>query len=258
MKYKALMLDVDGTILPYDYQAIPSEKVISAVKKAQERITVCIVTGRSYPFTEKIFQSLGMHSGYAVVNNGANVIDLKTKQLIYDQPISLSDAKEIIKILNEEKISFYLKQNIFSFAYYNGHFTDISQLERPYMFFTDEDYSYEKLEEVSKKLSHLTDLNIFKGHHKDPDKFNLNITHVNATKLHGLNSVIETLKINKDEVIAVGDGYNDFPLLMASGLKVAMGNAIEDLKAIADYVAPSVTDDGVADVIEKFIINSKE
>ena len=44
---------------------------------------------------------------------------------------------------------------------------------------------------------------------------------------------------------------------MACGLKVAMGNAIPELKEIADYVAPSVDDDGVADVIEKFILNSE-
>lgn len=44
------------------------------------------------------------------------------------------------------------------------------------------------------------------------------------------------------------------PLLMACGLRVAMGNAVEDLKAIADYIAPPVENDGVADVIEKFIL----
>jgi hypothetical protein len=43
---------------------------------------------------------------------------------------------------------------------------------------------------------------------------------------------------------------------MACGLKVAMGNAVPELKAIADYIAPSVTDDGMATVIEKFILNS--
>ena len=52
----------------------------------------------------------------------------------------------------------------------------------------------------------------------------------------------------------MGDGYNDFPLLMACGLKIAMGNAVPELKAIADFIAPSVEEDGVATVIEKFIL----
>ncbi|HXS15232.1 MAG TPA: HAD hydrolase family protein, partial [Candidatus Saccharimonadales bacterium] len=62
--------------------------------------------------------------------------------------------------------------------------------------------------------------------------------------------------ISTEEIIGIGDGHNDFPLLMACGLKVAMGNAVDDLKAIADYIAPSVDEDGVADVIEKFILNA--
>ena len=52
----------------------------------------------------------------------------------------------------------------------------------------------------------------------------------------------------------MGDGYNDFPLLMASGLKIAMGNAVPELKEIADFVAPTVEEDGVAVIIEKFIL----
>lgn len=56
--------------------------------------------------------------------------------------------------------------------------------------------------------------------------------------------------------MAVGDGYNDYPLLMAAGFKVAMGNAVPEVKAIADYIAPSVDEDGAADVIEKFILNN--
>jgi len=53
-------------------------------------------------------------------------------------------------------------------------------------------------------------------------------------------------------MVGVGDSYNDFPLLMACGLKAAMGNSVKEILDIADYVAPSVNDDGLADVIEKF------
>ena len=55
-------------------------------------------------------------------------------------------------------------------------------------------------------------------------------------------------------MIGIGDGYNDFPLLMACGLKIAMGNAVEDLKAIADFIVPSVEQDGVAHAINRFIL----
>jgi hydroxymethylpyrimidine pyrophosphatase-like HAD family hydrolase len=75
-----------------------------------------------------------------------------------------------------------------------------------------------------------------------------------ATKQHGIIEVARLLNISTKDIIGVGDGYNDFPLLLACGLKIAMGNANEELKKIADFVAPSVEEDGVATVIEKFIL----
>ena len=84
--------------------------------------------------------------------------------------------------------------------------------------------------------------------------FWVSVTNALATKLHGVMWIADYLHIRPEEIIGVGDGYNDYPLLSACGLKVAMGNAVDEVKAIADYIAPSVEEDGVADVIEKFIL----
>ncbi len=257
MQYKALFSDVDGTLVPYNYMALPSDTVVEAVKKAQEKVIVCLVTARSYGFIEQILSKLELHTGYAVVNTSAHIIDLSDGKVIHDQPIEHDDALEMINILNKENIDFYLKQDAHELSYQKGYFKDVSSLKYAYMVFTDEIYSSEKVDDVLRKLSHLPLLNAHKSHHKNPHKFGINIGHINATKLHGVEFLLKKLNISKDEVIGVGDSYNDFPLLMASGLKVAMGNAIDDLKAIADYVAPSVTHDGVADVIEKFILKNK-
>ena len=87
-------------------------------------------------------------------------------------------------------------------------------------------------------------------------RFGIEATDALATKLHGIVELQKILGVTKEETIGVGDSYNDFPLLMASGLKIAMGNAVPELKAIADFIAPSVEEDGVATVIEKFILSS--
>ena len=82
----------------------------------------------------------------------------------------------------------------------------------------------------------------------------IHVTGSEASKLHGIVEVARILNIKTEEIIGVGDGYNDFPLLLACGLKVAMGNAIPELKAIADFIAPTVEEDGVAVVLEKFVL----
>ena len=58
MNYKAIMLDVDGTLIPYQYDAMPSKKVREAITKAKEKVHICLVTGRSYYSTKKISKPL--------------------------------------------------------------------------------------------------------------------------------------------------------------------------------------------------------
>lgn len=87
--------------------------------------------------------------------------------------------------------------------------------------------------------------------------FDIHITHAEATKKHALEILLERLHVHRDEVVAVGDSNNDLPLLEMAGLKVAMGNATEDLKKVADHIAPSVDQDGLTEVIKKFILRTE-
>jgi Cof subfamily protein (haloacid dehalogenase superfamily) len=257
MKYKIIFLDVDGTLVPYEYNALPSDKVAHAVRLAQDKCTVCIVTGRSYGFTKPVLEKLQITSGYVVVNNGSAIIDLVDESVVHTQPMDNSDVQEIFTICKEEEMIFSVKDTPFD----TSHGLDLDEYTNPkipentFMILMEEIYSNEKIDHLLKRLAHLTTINAYKTTHKDPTKFGVNITHVNATKLFGVQFLLHKLHLNREDSIAAGDSYNDFPLLMASGLKVAMGNAIEDLKDIADYVAPPVTDDGVADVIERFILS---
>jgi Cof subfamily protein (haloacid dehalogenase superfamily) len=250
------MSDVDGTLVPYDYQALPSDRVAAAVKKAQEKIVVCLVSGRGYGSLIPVMEKLSLTTGYGVFNNGALVVDLSSKELIYDKPLNFEDATEIISLFHREQIPFYLKQEVLEpiSLELRSHHSNKTAVSKPYMLFTEEIFSLDEVESIAKKLSHMTNITFHKGHHKTPNKYSLNISHGTATKLHGIGVIQKKLHLKTEEIIGIGDSYNDFPLLMACGLKIAMGNAVPDLKAIADFIAPSVTDDGVATVIEKYIL----
>ena len=63
------------------------------------------------------------------------------------------------------------------------------------------------------------------------------------------------LDIKQSEMMAIGDSPNDMAMLLASGMPVAVGNAEDEVKAIAEYIAPSNDEDGVADAVEKFVLN---
>ncbi|MGE5041910.1 MAG: HAD family hydrolase [Candidatus Levyibacteriota bacterium] len=254
MEYKALMLDIDGTLIPYEYDAIPSINVSGAIKKAEKKVSIFLVTGRAFNATAKVREALGITSGLIVTNAGACVIDIESKEPLYDCPIEKGEAKEVTSILKSYGIEYFVKEDFYD----GGPFYKVDDFKKAYMIFSYECYSHETMVKVFNDLSKFSNIALHKTKHKEPDKYGVNITHINATKLHGIEKILETVPVKREEIIGVGDGYNDFPLLMACGLKVAMGNAIPDLKEVADYIAPSVDEDGVAHVIEKFILSPHE
>lgn len=86
----------------------------------------------------------------------------------------------------------------------------------------------------------------------------LEVTPREATKGHALAWLAEYLGISREETVAVGDADNDLTMIRWAGLGVAMGNAPPEVKAAADVVAPSVEEDGVAWVIDRWILNAGE
>lgn len=253
MKYKALFLDIDGTVVPYNYNALPSDNVASTLQNIQNKISLCFVTGRSLIFLKPILKKTHMHTGYAVVNNGANVISIATNHILYDQPINKKDIYPICSMLEKERITYCVKQGVYDTGYIERPNIKPKDIEKASMIFTEESFDSHRIDDVQKKLSHVHDITTWKTKHKDG--YGLNIQHAKATKLHGVEIILKELGIERREAIGVGDGYNDYPLLSACGLKIAMGNAVPELKAIADFIAPPVEEDGVATVIEKFILH---
>lgn len=81
----------------------------------------------------------------------------------------------------------------------------------------------------------------------------LHVTHHKATKEHAVEELLKRLKINKRDTIGIGDSNNDMPLFASVGYKVAMGNAVTELKESADKVIDSVKKDGLADYLESLL-----
>lgn len=242
------MLDVDGTIMPIQRNAMPSEKVTKAINKASKLLHVGLVTARPYHMASHLFGHLRL-SGYSIINGGAEIFDATTKKIVWEKPIDQKDVIEVCRILKKiTKNNFWL----------NDGTTDVlfpqKKIPRKVFQIYVGELTPKVADNYMDQLSHIPTINLHKTRSFKKDCLDLLVNHTLATKQHGIFEVAKLLGIETHEIIGVGDDYNDFPLLMACGLKVAMGNAVEDLKAIADYIAPTVEEDGVADVIEKFVL----
>ncbi|MBI3485683.1 HAD family phosphatase [Candidatus Daviesbacteria bacterium] len=247
MKYKALMLDVDGTIVPIQRDSLPSKKVIQAIKKANKLIHIGVATSRPYYVLKHILDLLDLN-GFSIINGGAQIMDVSKRKIVWEKGIDKKDVIGMCNIIQDFGVKPKVLENDQDIPYTKEYIP-----KNPLQVWAGE-LTFNKATKLAKKLSKISSITVHQVISWRKDKFDLVINHAEATKQHGIFEVSKLLKIKTSDIIGVGDGYNDFPLLMACGLKVAMESAPEDLKAIADFIAPSVEKDGVVEVINKYIL----
>lgn len=250
-QFKALMIDVDGTLMISQRDALPTKKVTEAIKKASTVLHVGIATQRAIPNTFPIMKHLDL-TGPSVLAGGAIIVDGQTFKVIKEEVIDTNSLNQVIEIMKKYQQKYQTPFLVQDSILGDQQWVEGYIPKKPFATFIG-NLDLEVAEELEDRLSKIPKISV---HKVTPwvGKFGVVVSNALATKQHGIFEVAKILGIDTQEIIGVGEGYNDFPLLMACGLKVAMGNAVDDLKAIADYIAPSVEEDGVVDVINKFIL----
>lgn len=260
--YKAIVSDVDGTIIvPGKAVSLRTKQAIKAfIKKGY---SFSVASGRSYHNLKNVCDSLDLTSPL-IFRGGAEIIDPQNGKLLFAQNLEEQDAKDIISVLQKSGLSFFVEQGNDEYSdnahekYKTQPFKPLSQLK-----------NYKKIPKIAIVYLEKENVEDFvikhiikafpKAHAVKAQGLGFlvwDITSIKATKHLAVLHVAKMLHISPKEIVGIGDSYNDFPLLEACGLKVAMGNAIPELKVVADYIAPSVEKDGVAEVIEKYFLTT--
>lgn len=256
MKYKLLLLDVDGTTVPIGPHTMPSLKVRESIKQARDTVGVSLVSGRPLNWLRETFESLDLVQP-CIINGGSQIIDPKTHEVLWERPLSNESFEGVLRIIDDMDISsFIINDNGTEYKNPKDH-----QCNKPLAIQLSYFNSKEESDFCLKRLQQVPDISAHKFYSWDKNRNYIQevyITHLESNKQHAVKKLASILGVDYSEIIAVGDARNDIPLLEICGLKVAMGNADNKLKLIADYIAPTVDDDGVAHVIEKFIIGGEE
>lgn len=247
MKYKALFLDVDGTTVVHGVKNLPTSRVTDAIERARNKIHICLATSRPLYVSQSILSHLKL-SGPCVMTGGTQIYDPVKKKMLMEFPLKKPQAQRIYAYFKNHNIQTHIFDGAVDKPFHG------EQDEKKILSFYVPKIDPNIIDETIKDLQKIPEINVYKIPSWTPGFMSIDIMASDASKLHGIVEVAKLLKIETHEMIGVGDGYNDFPLLMACGLKIAMGNAVPELKAIADFIAPSVEEDGVATVIEKFIL----
>lgn len=269
MGYKLVAIDMDGTLLNSKNQV--SERTIEAINNAKKKgVHIVLSTGRILKSASYYSKSLGLRNPI-IASNGALMVD-GDYNIFYKKPLEMNLVKDIADLALKEKIycHFYDETSFYSnikikevLEFYNeGNeslsidikiYKDISEIvERDdlniYKFLFIEN-NKEKLQSFRNKLQTLENINISSSWSN-----NVEAMKEKVSKGEALRVLSKILNINPSEIIAIGDSENDLSMLSYAGLAVAMGNGDNNVKEKASYITDSNDRDGVAKVIEKFIL----
>ena len=244
--YKALVVDLDGTLIGRYEQVSP--RVAKAVSKVAKQIYVSISSGRETSDVLRFACNLGL-TAPQVADNGALILDpISGRPLWSAPPLGAVHAREIVNRLRTLEANFIA-------THPGGTLTEADEMaDREFIRVSALDMEGEAADEMVTYFRSNPNLHVVKVALPYNGMWAVDFTQAGVHKALATRCLAQMLDIDTAWMIAAGDSYNDLPLFEACGLRIAMGDAPEDLKVIADYVAPSVDDDGLAVAIEEFIL----
>jgi Cof subfamily protein (haloacid dehalogenase superfamily) len=262
--YRLLVVDLDGTVRSRTLGIPPG--VREAVIAAQARgVRICVATGRMWRSAEPWVRLLGADPP-AILYNGGQVLDFSTGRTLYERRLPRAAARAALAVMRrdpEVQPHVYLADRVY--------------VERRHplsdAYAADDGLTYEVvpslddlLEEDPHKILTIgppARIEALGGtvraaglpvHAVQSEPVYLEILPPGVSKGAALHAMLEGIGIASAETIAIGDNWNDVEMIEAAGLGVAMGSAPEGVRARADHVCGTAEEEGVRDVIERFVL----
>lgn len=270
MKYKLLVLDLDGT-LTNSKKEITRHTKETLIKAQKAGLKVVLASGRPTYGVAPLANELELqkYEGYILAYNGGEIIDWKTRELMYEKqldsdllPYLYRCAKEndfaIVTYENEYVLTekpddeYVLKEallNVMKIKKVDNFLEAVKHpitkcliVGEPSRLALLEKEMYEKLKDR---------MGVFRS-----EPYFLELVPKGIDKAQSLSVLLEEIGMTKNEMIAIGDGFNDLSMIQYAGLGIAMENAQDVVKQAADFITLSNEEDGVAYAVEKFYLDN--
>jgi HAD superfamily hydrolase (TIGR01484 family) len=247
LNIRAAVIDLDGTLIGKAEEI--SARVDRALTHLSKLLPVSIATGREAADTIKFARQLGLTSPQ-ICDGGATILDPTSGRSLWTDPLQPDRAREIIQILQSAKAEFIATHTGGSITSYsritNWNLIRVSALD------LDE-------QGADRMVGHFAAnpaLHVVKVYLPYNGLWAVDFTDSQVDKAAATLKLARMIDVDAGDIMAAGDSYNDIPLLRLCGLGIAMGDAPDELKAVADFVAPPVEEDGLAVAIEEFVLPS--
>lgn len=272
MKYKLLVLDLDGT-LTNSKKEITQQTKDTLIKAQEAGLKVVLASGRPTYGVAPLANELELqkYEGYILAYNGGEIIDWETRKLMYEKqldsdllPYLYRCAKEndfaIVTYENEYVLTekpddeYVLKEALLNVMKIKKVDNFLEAVKHPIIkcLIVGEPTRLAQLEkEMYEKLKDR--MGVFRS-----EPYFLELVPKGIDKAQSLSVLLEEIGMTKGEMIAIGDGFNDLSMIQYAGLGIAMKNAQDVVKQAADFITLSNDEDGVAYAVKKFYLNSDE
>ena len=270
MKYKLLVLDVDGTLLNNEKEI--SKRTLSALLKVQHMgIRIVLASGRPTSGLLPIAKTLelGNFGGFMVSYNGCQIIRADTGEVMFERRINPEQLPYLEKKSRKNGFSIFTYHDDYLLTDNadNVHIRKEAWLNHLKIVEEEEfsiaiDFAPCKCVLVSDDEEALRGL---ENHWKrrlagvldvfPSEPYFLEVVPFGIDKANTLGVLMEQLGVKREEVIAIGDGVADVTMLQLAGKSVAMGHAQDSVRMCADYVTGTNEEDGVAQAVEKLILS---
>ena len=280
---KLFVTDLDGTLLNSAHELTDHSK--ATIKKAMAmKIPVCIATGRSYRDILQIFKDFEKMP-YIISSNGASLYDESGKKL-HGVSIPKNQVREIVNYLKAHHLQFEVADDDYTYVTKWG--IDLLKKELEDVGVKDQRKKKElendvlgivlsqgnlrivsSIDDMLEKITSVNSISSISAYLNKINqamenftmdkrirtfsswKYNFEMTNRDTSKGIALKALCEKLQIDLKDIVVVGDNYNDLSMLKIAGYKVAMENAVENVKSLADEVILSNDDDGVAHFLQE-------
>lgn len=271
MAIELIAIDMDGTLLNPQHQITPAVK--QAVEAARRRgVHVVLATGRPYVGVQDYLRQLDIQGAndYCITYNGALVLQAADGACVLQETLGFEDYLYFEQLARELGVHFHA----FDFDTLYTPNKDIGKYTVHESALTGIPLKYRSVEEMDRQMRFpkvmmidepaLLDAAIARIPAEAQARYTLlksspyylEILHKQVDKGAGVKMLADHLGIAQENVMTLGDQANDTAMIEYAGVGVAMGNAIEELKAVAQFVTSSNAEDGVARAIEKFVLNA--
>lgn len=288
--YKFIAIDIDGTLLNSSGQL--TKHTIDTIKKVTNQGVKVVLTSGRVTDSVKGIASMINADKHIICDNGATIVDLESDEIVFSRYIEKETIVKLIEFCvtnnvyymvftNKEIIVKDLKHMAFAFYKQRHHLKDeatgisqikfggidyIKKVKEPFTRIVICDQDRAIYNSIVNMLKRFEDIELLAAPHisnkvvKDGDKdvfvsySYAEILAKDTNKWTAIKLLTDRLGIKREEIIAIGDNFNDIEMIQNAGLGIAMNNGSPVAKEVATVIAPSNNEDGVAKVMERYIL----